>query len=120
MLGLLSQLDGLVEDELDLCGERLPWSERILFGAPGEVAHLAGHGLAQLRAVSTLISSSLAPRSSAALSASWAARRAALTLPATPSSSMVTANARMLATTSRSASSVRAASSWDARLRRPR
>ena len=38
LLGLLAQLDRLVENELDLRGEGLPGSQRILLGAPGDVS----------------------------------------------------------------------------------
>ena len=65
---------------------------------------------ARRSSVSFLISSSLAPRSSACFSASCAARNALSTSVMSPSS-MVTASAHRLATTSRSASSVWAASS---------
>ena len=65
--------------------------------------------------VSFLISSSLAPRSSACFSASCAARNALSTSVMSPSS-MVTASAHRLATTSRRASSVWAASSCRATL----
>ena len=69
--------------------------------------------------VSFLISSSLAPRSSACLSASCAAFSALSTSVISPSS-MVTASDHSEATTSRNAASVRARSSWLITLRRPR
>src|SRR5262249_52575093 len=48
LLGLLSQLDRLVEDELDLGRHQPAIAQRILFGTPDKVAHLAVHRLAQL------------------------------------------------------------------------